>query len=467
MFHALRRYALAVCAAIYVGTLIVLHALGLFPRAGPHDLSRLIGQPVVTLRGSVVGSPLTRWGQTRFLLEGRAIPLSVYRGRVAVNLNVAAPDLMPGERVQVRGWLYAPRLADARHSFDERAYWAGFKTYALMRVWSAESFQHEASCRRLTLEQTAWRFHQNFKRFWFDRLPFDEAALLCGITMGSRGVLPSGIKNQCIRAGVYHILVVSGQKVALIIALGVACLRLLRVPRRWAFWICTGPILFYAYAVGADPPVVRASTMAVIGLAVFAMGRDVPRGYPLILAGLWMLLREPEALFGASFQLSFCATASLVWILPWFEEGRHFRNPVTRWFLEAGAVCLAVHLGTWPLLVYYFHQLSLVGVIANWTLFPLSGVVMVCGLAIGTWGVWGPGEVPSALIATMHWMLKSTLHWIEHLSAWRWAALPLSAPSTAFCVLYYGVLIAIFLKGQVKNRLILKRSADAEITADL
>src|SRR5204863_9004146 len=113
-----------------------------------------------------------------------------------------------------------------------------------------------------TWHQRAWAFHQRFKAFWFQNLPPDEAALLSCMTLGSRGILPMEIKNQCIRAGVYLILVVSGQNMALIIALGVGFLRILQIPRRWAFSICLLPILFYTAAVGADPPVTRAAVMA-------------------------------------------------------------------------------------------------------------------------------------------------------------------------------------------------------------
>src|SRR5207247_8312395 len=141
--------------------------------------------------------------------------------------------------------------------------------------------------------RAAWRCHKRFQQYWMDRLPFDEAALLSAITLGSRGVLPVSMKEACIRAGVYHILVVSGQKVALLIALGVSFLRFLKVPGRWAFWVAAPLIVLYAGVVGADPPVVRASAMALVVLACLALGRDVPRFYPLYLAGFWILLREP------------------------------------------------------------------------------------------------------------------------------------------------------------------------------
>jgi len=447
VFSFLRRYAFVVLVCVYAAILVVLHGRHLFPRPGAHDLSRLIGRPVVAFEGRVINFPLTRWGQTRFLFEGQAIPQTALHGRAVVTLPVPLVNLSPADRIRVRGWLTAPRPGSSRSGFDEQAYWEGYEAFAMLRVWSADGFQIVKPASRWNPARAAWTFHQRFQDFWFSVLLPNEAALLMGITMGARGVLPATIKNQCIRAGVYHILVVSGQKVALIVVLGLWILRLLGVPRRWSLWISAPFIVFYALAVGADPPVVRASTMACVALAVMALGRDIPRYYPLALAAGWILLREPAALFGASFQLSFAATASLLLIMPFFD--RPFftqRSALVRWFLEAGAVGAAVHIGVWPLLIYYFHQLSLVGLVANWTLFPFSGFVMVLGLFTGTWGIVSPATVPALLIRATHTALQIIFQAIERLSAWRWAAVVLHAPSLGVCALYYLSLFGILFK---------------------
>jgi len=445
MSYFLKRYAFLVCAGVYTGALLLLHALGRFPAPGPHDVSQLAGTPVLTLEGRVLHFPMTRWGQTRFLLEGRTWPQGAYQGRVVVTLHFPLPDLAPDEPLRVRGWLTRPRDPDSAHPFDERAYWAGYRAYALLHVWSDEALERMSSLQRPTWAQRAWRFHECFKQFWLERLPPEEAALLSSITLGSRGVLPTRIKQQCIRAGVYHILVVSGQKMALLIALAIGLLRVLHVPRRWAFWICCPVIVFYAAAVGADPPVVRASAMAIVALLATAWGRDVPGYYPFALAWMWILWREPEALFGASFQLSFGATAGLLAILPLLRMTRR-RPPVLRWLMDSGIVSLAVHVGVWPLLLYYFHQLSLVGFLANWTLFPFSGFLTVLGLFIGAWGVWLPASVPDVLIRLMDVLLQGTLSAIERLSGWTWAAVAMPAPPGWVCGMYYGLLICILWK---------------------
>src|SRR3954464_13779034 len=103
--HEIRRHALTVFAAAYTPTLVLLHAAGRFPAPGLYDVSRLCGAPVTTVQGRVADFPTTRWGQTRFLMDVQAEPLSAFHGRIAVTLHFPLDDLAPDEALKLRGWL--------------------------------------------------------------------------------------------------------------------------------------------------------------------------------------------------------------------------------------------------------------------------------------------------------------------------------------------------------------------------
>ena len=154
-------------------------------------------------------------------------------------------------------------------------------------------------------------------------------------------------------------------------------------------------------------------------------------------------MREPEALLGASFQLSFGATLSILAILPQWERVLGRRERWRRWIKDAGIMGLTVHLGIWPLLVFYFHRLSLAGFLANWTVFPLSGIIMVMGLAVGTWGVCASHPVPEVVVMIVRLTVHMTLELIKRMSAWRWAIIPIAPPPGWVSVLYYGFLFGI------------------------
>ena len=390
-------------------------------------------------------SPVIRWNQTRFLVKGRAFPLEAFEGQAVVTLAFPDEDLAPGDRVRMRGWLSRPRPVSMTRDFDEQGYWATRGVFSMLKVWSPEGMTVLKRSSPWSLARAAWMFHRRYRGFWERQLSVDEAGLLLGVTIGARGVLPKPVKEACIRAGVYHIVVVSGQNMSLIVSLGVSLLLLMRVRRRHALWVCLWPIIFYTAAVGGDPPVTRAAATAVVGLFAAMLGRDIPRYYPILLAAGWILIREPEALLGASFQLSFGATLSILAILPLWEKRPGSRARWKRWLMEAGTIGLCVYVGIWPILVFYFHRLSFAGLLANWTVFPLSGLLMIAGLTVGTWGVFAPRTVPAAAVVVVRMGVRLTLALIERMSAWRWAVRRVTPMAWWSVGLYYGFLFGILL----------------------
>jgi len=447
-----QKYGLAICVAGGMGVLVGLHALGLFPGAGLHDLSRLVGAPVTVLEGTVLDFPSTRWYQTRFILDGHAVPLTGFTGRVVVTLKFPDYSLMPGDRVRVRGWLSAPRSASALRTFDEQEYWSSHGVFALLRVWDRGGFElvHRP---RWSLERLAFRFHHAFRQFWEARLPEDAAALLLGITIGAREGMSKQLKDACIRAGVYHMVVVSGQNVGMIILAIAALFTALRVPRRHLLWVCAVPIIFYALAVGSDPPVARATVMAIGGLLVLALGRDTLYWYSLVWAAGFLLLIEPAMLFGASFQLSFMATASILAVLPWSEAFLIEKSFLLRWFLRAGVFSLAVQIGLWPLLAHYFGKLSLIGFLANLVILPLASLILFLGLLLGTLGLIVPEALPFFLIKGIDSILNGTLWLITTLAGFEQAMVPVARPSLGLACAYYIVLFGILwaVRWRAKN----------------
>ena len=87
--------------------------------------------------------------------------------------------------------------------------------------------------------------------------------------------LPPSIVEDLRRTGTTHLVVVSGQNIALLVGILVAALTL-AVSRRTASWVALLTLFPYVVFVGADPPVVRAALMAVGITAGGILGRRTP-----------------------------------------------------------------------------------------------------------------------------------------------------------------------------------------------
>ncbi|HEY6000812.1 MAG TPA: ComEC/Rec2 family competence protein, partial [bacterium] len=122
----------------------------------------------------------------------------------------------------------------------------------------------------------------------------------------------------------------------------------------------------------------------------------------LAAAALAIVAADPRALFSASFQLSFAATAGLLLVAPRLLSPRA-DPPGTgrRWLQRLGEGARAVVLAslaasavTAPLVAFHFQQVSLVGLPANLVAVPLTGFVVLPA----AWAALGCAALPPAAV---------------------------------------------------------------------
>src|SRR4030095_486518 len=194
-----------------------------------------------------------------------------------------------------------------------------------------------------------------------------------GLLLGDRTELPRDVDDAFRRAGVYHVLAVSGFNVGILAASVWALCRLLRLPHRASAVTAIIVVIGFALVVGPEPSVLRAVVMAVLVLVASLLDRDASVTNSLALAALVILAVRPRDLFDPGFQLSFAATLGIV-IAP-LPRGM---------VLGALAVSAAAQLAVLPISLTHFNQLSTIGLIANLGVVPLAGVATVGGLvAVG------------------------------------------------------------------------------------
>jgi competence protein ComEC len=201
-------------------------------------------------------------------------------------------------------------------------------------------------------------------------LPPVSAALLAGLLLGDRTELPRDVDDAFRRAGVYHILAVSGFNVGILAASVWVLCRLLRIPHRVSAAIAIVVVIGFALVVGPEPSVLRAVVMAVLVLVATLLDRDASVTNSLALAAMAILAVRPGDLLEPGFQLSFAATFGIV------------IAPLPRGIiLGALGASAAAQLAVLPIALSHFNQLSTIGVIANLGVVPLAAVATILGLA--------------------------------------------------------------------------------------
>jgi competence protein ComEC len=221
-------------------------------------------------------------------------------------------------------------------------------------------------------------------------LPEPEASLAAGMLLGRQRTMPAGLEEDLRRTGTTHLLVVSGQNVALLLGTTVALLTAV-VARRRAALVALALLPGYVVLVGAEPPVVRAAIMAV-GIALAAItGRRTPGWIYLAYALALMLALRPLLVRDVAFQLSATATAGVLLVAPPLRDWASARLGLSRAGLgaalvEAGAVALGAALAVLPVQAASFGTVSLVQVPANVLVAPLYEATLLVAIAAALLG---------------------------------------------------------------------------------
>jgi competence protein ComEC len=220
-------------------------------------------------------------------------------------------------------------------------------------------------------------------------LPEPQAALLLGVVFGYRAALPPVLQQQMVASGLIHIVVISGLKVSLLARIIHQALG--RWLPRAAPLIAVGAMAAYALLAGASAAALRAAAMGILVVIAGRLRRDSQVFFSLALTAAVMLGLKPALATDVSFQLSFAGTIGIAAMTDRIAD-RFAWIPAV--FRDPFAATIAAEAATWPLMLANFHQLSLIGPVANALVLPLLPAVMIIG---------GTGALVGSSLAAAGW----------------------------------------------------------------
>jgi len=212
-----------------------------------------------------------------------------------------------------------------------------------------------------------------------------EAGAMSAIVLGDRGQIPKEINMVFRHTGTGHILVIAGLHMAMMTAMVVFVLKLIRVPRPWQVGAGIFLVFTYALLTGGSIPVMRAAFMASVILASMSVGLESDALNSLCFAALVLLLMDAGNLFNTSFQLSFAAVAAIVILYTPIEKRLSF---FPKWLSAAVSVSTAAWIGITPLQIGHFGTIAPVALIANLFIVPLLDITVALGLVLALAGLW-------------------------------------------------------------------------------
>ena len=178
--------------------------------------------------------------------------------------------------------------------------------------------------------------------------------VVAALVTGERAGLSPELERLYQRAGIYHVMAISGAHVALWILFLHGLMRRCGVSASSSHLVLLILLPLYAAFCGARPPVLRAVVMASAVLGARLLSLRSPAVNGLALAALLLLIEDPSMLRDAGFQLSFAAMGTIALAL----GPLHSRLAFAGRLALPLAISIAAQLGVVPVAAWHFHRLS-------------------------------------------------------------------------------------------------------------
>jgi len=323
----------------------------------------------------------------KVLIEGES---SIVKGRLLLILESGGKDIVPGQRIRFMAKLRKPRNFGNPGNFD-------YERYLRERgVYATSYLKDDLLLAIIGESHSIWESIISYRRMISEAIEEStikrSRGIITAITIGDRGYIEESLMTAFRKAGVAHLLAISGLHMGIVAFFFFRIfswllsrserILLYNLAGKGAALLTLFPLSVYLIASGMATSAVRAYIMVLVFLFSVIMERESHIYNTIALAALIILFIWPLALFEVGFQLSFIAVLSIVYLVPRLEK--LLKVGVSRgqasWKDKVASfaiVSFAASLGTAPLTAYYFTEVSFFAVISNLIVVPLGGFIAV------------------------------------------------------------------------------------------
>ena len=408
----------------------------------------------------IVDRPAAADSRIRLTLQAETLQargqVHAVTGRIRVTVAGNPPDLSRGDRIRFPAKIRAIRNFHNAGGFDYRRYMDFKRIHGT--AWTTG-----AKIDWLSSRPPPWvsgrmdRVRQAVTRLIEMGAGAESRAVLKALIVGDRSEITPPLREVFNRSGIGHLLAISG------LHIGIVAFVVFRMFRQllarfdfflWRAWsgkgtalISLAPVIAYGLMAGMSPSTQR----AVIMISVFLMALVFERAHDpintLALAALLIVTIVPPSVFSISFQLSFTAVLFILCGLPAIAVQPAAGGGVVPRFMRKMTGFLWVSLlaiaGTLPLVMAYFNQVSLIGLLTNCIFVPLIGF---CVVPVGLLAVFLRllnFQIALWIIRLDAWVLDRALELLHFFSELPFAAVRTITPNIVEICAFYGLAWAV------------------------
>lgn len=345
-------------------------------------------------------------------------------------------NIPAGTMLKVSGRLV--RVPETRNpgEFDSRQYYACKHIYYFLQDGEILQKSDFYSPYQQGLLDVRECFAEIFRKTAGEDAPVFEAMVL-----GEKGNLETGTKMRYQMAGIIHILAISGMHISL---LGTGLYRLLKKAGLGLFLsglLALTLVLQYGMLTGGSVAAMRAVCMVLVSVGAELLGRCYDGMTALALSALLLILNAPANLYSSGFLLSFGAVLGI-------SAGQIFcriagtKNKIVNALFSSASVQLV----TLPVMLYFYGEVSIVGIVLNLAVLPTVGVVLASGVFGGIAGLLNL-QLAEVMLIPGRALLFLYDYLCELAGRFPWCTWIGGRPEIWQTGMYYGILLLVLVVG--------------------
>ena len=361
--------------------------------------------PLSTICGEVEQCENTEFSQSVYLKKSYLI----YQSKKFPIENIRVflkneEDLKPGMQILVKGTLKRVEEPSNPGGFNSRQYYACRHIYYFMKNAALQKKTTSYSA----YEQALLKVKQKCKNI-LEAAAGEDAPFFCAMILGEKKELDPEMRMRYQLAGIVHILAISGLHISI---LGMGMYELLK-KTGLGIWpaglLALAAMLQYGMLTGGSVSTMRAVTMFLIAMGARITGRIYDLQSALSVTAMMILAESPAYLLDSGFLLSFgCVLGAGAAA----ERLCALAGTRKKW-TKALTGSVAIQLVTLPVMLKFFGEVSVIGLLLNLVVLPGTGVV----LGSGTMAVLlGSFSIPAAKLMILP--ARGLLHIYEALCTW-------------------------------------------------
>ncbi|MBR7652811.1 ComEC/Rec2 family competence protein [Brucella oryzae] len=301
----------------------------------------------------------------------------------------------------------------------------------------------------------------------------EDGSVASALVAGTRAGISEKTNDDLRKAGLAHILSISGLHMAL--AAGVVMLTLrslfalfpafsVRHPvKKYAAFLSLLSCTFYLAMSGADVAAQRSYVMIAVMLGALLVDRAAISMRNLAIAALAMIAISPHEILGPSFQMSFSATAALIAGYAWWSEcnarkyvGKERRGKPTHSFggkilkpvTAAAGTSLIAGLASGIFAAYHFNNTAPLGLVGNVLAEPAIALLVMPFAVFGL--VLMPLQLDWVPLQIMGWGIFAVRHIAAFVAAWSPDGNPGAMPALTLVLWTIALVLAVVLSTRMK-----------------